>query len=41
MVVAPFLLEKLGEMVFAIQNALEGCIIRWGYRATAMRALET
>jgi len=36
MIIAPFLLKKLGEMVLAIQNALKGCIIRWGYGTTTM-----
>lgn len=40
MVVASFLLEKLSKMVLAIQNALKGCIIWWGYWAAAMGALE-
>lgn len=41
MIIAPFLLEKLREMVLAIQNALKGCIIWWGYRTTTVWTLET
>lgn len=41
MIVAPFLLKKLREMVLAIQNALKGCIIWWSYRTTTVWTLET
>jgi len=36
MIIAPFLLKKLGKMVLAIQNALQGCIVGWSYGTAAM-----
>jgi hypothetical protein len=40
MVVAPLLLEKLGEMVLAVENAFQSCIIGWRKGAASMRAFE-
>jgi len=36
MIIAPFLLKKLGEVVLAIQNALKGCVIRRRYGTSTM-----
>lgn len=41
MVVATLLLEKLGEVVLTVQDALESSVVRWSYWASSMRALET
>ena len=41
MVVVPFLLEKLGEMVFAVQYSLKCRIVRRGYCAATVWTLET
>lgn len=40
MIVTSFLLEKLREMVFAVQDSFKRCIVRWRKRAASMRTLE-
>ena len=39
-VVASLLLEKLGEMVFALEDALQGCIVGRCNRAAPVGAFE-
>lgn len=41
MVVAPLLLEKLGEVMLAVEDAFEGSIVGRSNSTASMRALKT
>ena len=39
-IVTSFLLEKLSEMVFAVQDPFKRCVVRWRDRTASVRTLE-